>query len=107
MNQISIDQNDNNRTFAAKLNDIITITLKENATTGYRWKIDWVDEKIILLENSRYSAPPNSAIGSGGTRTFAFRPQSIGITRLHLSLKREWEKDISPIDQFAVIIRIS
>jgi inhibitor of cysteine peptidase len=107
MNQILIDQSHNNKTFDAKLNDIITITLKENPTTGYRWELDGVDEKIILIEDSRYSMLPNSAIGSGGTRTFTFRPQSLGKARVQLSLKREWEKRIGPIDQFVVFIQIT
>ena len=107
MNQILISENDNNRAFAAKLNDIITITLKENATTGYRWKIDRADETVIHLENSQYSISPNSAVGGGGTRTFTFRPLSMGIAKVQLSLKREWEKGISSVNKFVVFIQIS
>jgi inhibitor of cysteine peptidase len=107
MNQILIDENDSDKTFVARLDDIIMITLKENATTGYRWKVDGIDEKIILLENSQYSMHANSSVGSGGTRTFTFRPRSTGSVKVHLSLKREWEKGIHPIRQFVVFIQIS
>lgn len=107
MNRILIDENDSNKTFVARPNDIITITLKENATTGYRWKVDGIDEKIILLDNSEYSMRANSSVGSGGIRTFTFRLLSAGRARVHLSLKREWEQEINPIDQFVVYIQIS
>jgi inhibitor of cysteine peptidase len=107
MNQILIDKNDNDKTFVARPNDIIMITLKENATTGYRWKVDRIDEEIILLDNSQYSMSTNSLVGSGGTRTFTFRPRSTGKAKVHLSLKREWEKEIDPIDQLVVFIQIS
>jgi len=105
MNQILIDQDDNNKTFDAKVGDIITITLRENATTGYRWKVEGVDEKIILMEDSKYSITSDNRIGSGGTRTFTFRPQSLGKAKVQLSLKREWEKQ--PMDLFVVHIQIT
>jgi predicted secreted protein len=72
-----------------------------------------IDEKIILLQDSRYSVLPNSAtrwysnFHFGGTRTFTFRPQSIGEAKVHLGLKAEWEKEISPFDQFVVFIQMS
>ena len=106
MNQIFVSQDDNNKTITAKLDDVITISLRENATTGYRWNSEGVDEKIIHMEESKYSVPSDSAIGGGGTRTFEFRPRSLGTAKMHLSLKREWEKDMAPIDQFVIFIQI-
>lgn len=62
MTEISIVQDDNNKTFHSKLGDIITITLKENPTTGYRWKLGQIDERIILMEDSKYHINANSRI---------------------------------------------
>ena len=106
MNQILIGQYDNNKTFTANLDDLITVSL-ENAMAGYRQKLEGINEKIIYLEDSKYSIPSGSAIGSSGTRTFNFKPRSLGTTEVHLSLKREWEKEISPIDHFTVFIQIT
>ena len=92
MAQILINQDDYDKTFKVKLDDMVTIALKENATSGYRWKQDRVDEKIILLENSQYCIQPNSAIGGGGIRTFNFRPKSVGKATVQLSLERQWQK---------------
>jgi predicted secreted protein len=104
MNQISIDQEDNNKTFDAKVGDTIIITVKENPGTGYRWKPE-IDEEIFLIEDSKYLIDPGSQIGGGGSRTFTFRVRSPGKTEIHLDLKREWEKEKNPIDQFAVFIQ--
>jgi inhibitor of cysteine peptidase len=107
MSQILIDQEDNNKTFDAKLGDAIIITLKENPTTGYRWKLGQIDEEIILVEDSKYHIDPGSRIGGGGARTFTFRMRSPGKTKIHLTLKREWEKEKSPIDEFVVYIQVT
>lgn len=106
MNQILIDQNQKNGTFHVKMDDIILITLNENPTTGYRWKLDESDEKIIHMEDSKYFISSHNGVGSGGTRTFIFRPHSLGKAKVQLSLQREWEKNVSPVDQFVVFIGV-
>lgn len=93
MGQILIDQDDNNKTFDAKIGDTIIITVRENPTTGYRWKLAQIDEETILMEDSKYRIDLGSA-----ARTFTFKVGSLGKTKIRLHLKREWEK--SPIDQF-------
>jgi len=107
MNQILIERDHHNMTFNAKVNDTITITLKENPTTGYRWKLDNVNEKILLLQDSKYSIYPNSGVGGGGIRNFTFTARSPCRTEIHLSLKREWEKEKSPLDDFVVFIQVT
>src|SRR6476659_5316798 len=100
MNQILIHEGDNNKSFDANLDDTIIITLKENATTGYRWKLDHVDEEIISIQKSQFSVNSANRIGSGGIRTFIFKARSSGKTKIQLSLKREWEKKMTGLDQF-------
>ena len=106
MNKILIEQSHNCKTFDADVGDTIAIVLKENPTTGYRWKVDQDDEEIILLTGSEYSKIAKNGIGGGGTRTFIFEARSPGKRKIHLSLKREWEKKLNPIDQFQVFIHI-
>ena len=106
MKQILMYQGDKNKSVDANLDDTIVITLKENPTTGYRWKLDHVDEKIISLEESKFSVNSANTIGSGGTRTFIFKTRSSGKTKIQLSLKREWEKKMTGIDRFEVFIQV-
>ncbi|HET7285690.1 MAG TPA: protease inhibitor I42 family protein [Nitrososphaeraceae archaeon] len=95
MNQILVDQNQKNETFHVKMGDIILINLNENPTTGYQWKIDESDEKIIPMEDSKYSISSHNGIGSGDTRTFTFRPQSFGKAKVQLSLQRMGKERMS------------
>ena len=48
MNEIMINQEHENKTFNANIGDIITITLKENPTTGYRWTLMGWMKKLFL-----------------------------------------------------------
>jgi inhibitor of cysteine peptidase len=105
MGQILIDQDDNNKTFDAKLGDLIIITIKESPTTGYRWKLGRIDEGLVVMEDSKYHIDPDSRIGGGGTRTFTIRVRSPGTTKIQLTHQREWEN--SAINQFVVFIRIT
>ena len=106
MNQIEIDYNNNNKIINANINELITIKLKENPTTGYRWKLNEFDKKILELLDSKYNAL-SPGIGGGGMRSFTFNPIEKGKTKIQLTLKREWEKDIEPIDKFIVFIQTS
>ncbi len=106
MNLITINQDQNNKILKVKIDDLITIRLKENPSTGYRWKFGELDKKIIEIEGSEYIHPSNKGIGSGGMRTFTFRAKSLGKTKVQLQLKREWEKDKDPFDQFTLFIHI-
>jgi inhibitor of cysteine peptidase len=106
MNQILIDQTQKNQTFDVSVSDTIIITLKENPTTGYRWKLDHGNEEIIKMEDSKYSMTSANGIGGGGTRTFTFKALSLGKTNVQLSLKREWEKKLTGFDQFKVFIMV-
>ena len=105
MNQIIIDQNQNNGTLEVNVGDTILIDLKEIPTTGYRWKLDEVDEKIITLVDSKYTLT-SDGIGGAGSRMFTFKTRSPGKTKICLDLKREWEQNVSPIDQFQVSIQV-
>jgi|SRR6476469_7142804 len=106
MNQLTIGRSSNGKLFDACVGQLITITLNENPTTGYRWKPDELQEETIFLEDSKYSTHQKSGIGGGGIRTFTFRTRSPGTSKIHLSLKREWETEKRPIDEFEVFFQV-
>jgi inhibitor of cysteine peptidase len=106
MNQRTIDRSYDNKTLDINVGDKLTIILEENPTTGYRWKLDQVNEEAMTLEDSKYSANSESQVGGGGYRTFIFRSVSNGATKISLSLRREWEKEQSPIDRFQISVQV-
>jgi inhibitor of cysteine peptidase len=104
--QLTITQTDQGKTFTVRSGDAIAINLAENPTTGYRWEIDKIDSNAIELQNSEFSLPKNTGVGSGGERIFTFRTKATGIARLQLKKWRPWEGDRSIVQRFDVTLQI-
>jgi inhibitor of cysteine peptidase len=84
----------------------ITIELKENPTTGYRWMISSIDEAFLVPADDTFVPPDQKTPGAGGLRRFFFRAKSEGSTTLTLINKRAWQRDDQAIDTFKLRIRI-
>ena len=101
MAQLTITGDDNGAFFTIKKDDTFSIVLKENPTTGFRWKrID--DANIISLESKKFLMPEDPQVGEGGTRQFTFKAKSTGTAQIRLQHWCEWEGDQSIIEHFVV-----
>ena len=84
----------------------ITIELKENPTTGYRWTISSIDEVFLLPEGDEFLPPKQKSLGAGGLRRFFFRAKGAGSTKLTLINKRAWQRDDQAVGALNLAIRI-
>jgi inhibitor of cysteine peptidase len=84
----------------------ITIELKENPTTGYRWTIGSIDEVFLQPEGDEFQPPDQTTPGAGGLRRFLFRAKGAGSTALNLINKRAWQRDYQAVGAFNLIICI-
>ena len=84
----------------------ITIELKENPTTGYRWTISSIDEVVLEPDGAEFLPPDQATPGAGGLRRFSFRTKGAGSTTLTLISKRAWQRDDQAVDAFKLRIRI-
>ena len=91
--KLELNEIDNGKTFEIDRGGLILIRLAESPTTGYRWKVNAVDDQRITLHDSKFN--PGTGIGGGGVSTFAFKAESPGKTVIRLQLERPWEKGIS------------
>ena len=92
-----------------KINDVITIKLESNATTGYKWNLsEESNSDIIALVSSGYTEKENkdNLVGVGGFETFTFKAVSNGSTILILTYNRPWEKDVQPEKIFKLNISV-
>jgi inhibitor of cysteine peptidase len=92
-----------------KINDVISIKLESNATTGYKWNLSEENSSgIISLVSSDYTEKENkdNLVGVGGFETFTFKTVSRGSTTLILTYNRPWEKDIQPEKIFKLNISV-
>ncbi|CCF17081.1 chagasin peptidase inhibitor I42 family protein [Brevibacillus laterosporus GI-9] len=98
-----LTEQDSGQIIDISVGKIITVQLKENPTTGYRWTV----ETASGLEKIGDSYKPGGAgIGAAGLRIFQFKTIQVGSYELHLRNWVEWEGDSSIVDRFNVRINV-
>jgi predicted secreted protein len=107
MSEIQLSTKDNNSVVQAHINDVIIITLNSNATTGYQWKIDSMDEKLIQNTNSGFVRNDSTAPGASGQQYFAFKPLQNGSSKISLKYLRNWQGDADATKRFDVAVDVS
>ena len=99
-------EKDNGASVEVRCGAKITIELKENPTTGYRWTISNIDEVFLQPEGDEFLPPDQTTPGAGGLRRFFFRAKSAGSTALTLINKRAWQRDDQAVGAFNLRICI-
>jgi inhibitor of cysteine peptidase len=90
---------DNGRTVDLRVGETFRVRLPENATTGYRWTIDRLDDEVVEAVGSEPDYASGS-IGSGGAVTFTFRAKRPGTGDIALKQWRHFEGDASVTNRF-------
>src|SRR5439155_24206118 len=63
--RVTLTELDDGRTIEATVGDTIELRLPENATTGYRWAFDGLDEHVVRADEGELIGKP-ARVGSGG-----------------------------------------
>jgi predicted secreted protein len=103
----TLTESDNGKNLNLKVNDLVTIKLESNATTGYQWNLsNETDSNIITLISSDYTAAnaQETLVGGGGYETFDFKAKSKGSTAIILTYNRTWEKGEEPAKTYKINI---
>lgn len=98
---MELTEKDNGRTIDIVAGELVTVSLNENPTTGYRWEVENMSGLEIVSDLFQSTG---NAIGAGGIRLFQFRASSVGRHELLLKNWRKWEDDRSVVNRFEVII---
>ncbi len=72
------------------------IRLPANPSTGFRWQVDGLDEKVVRLVDTRYEPTGPARPGAGGTDIFSFVGVAPGRGNIKLVYIRPWEKGVAP-----------
>jgi inhibitor of cysteine peptidase len=100
------NEKDNGATVQVQQGAKITIALKENPTTGYRWTISSIDEAFLKSDGDEFLPADQKIPGAGGLRKFFFHANGEGSTRLSLMNKRAWQGDEKAGSTFNLAVRI-
>ncbi len=103
--RIQISAADSGKTLVVHVSDELVVSLPENPTTGYRWQLD-SPGSFFAVENDDFVLPRHAGIGAAGTRLLTLRATAAGRASLHLALRRDWENDKLPIQDFSASVDI-
>jgi inhibitor of cysteine peptidase len=102
---LTLDKNSNGKTVEIASGQTLTIKLKGNATTGYRWILKKYNKKLVKFIDVNYVVDNNKLLGSGGTWVTNFEILKPGKSGIRFIYKRPWEKDKLPLEKFFVEIK--
>jgi inhibitor of cysteine peptidase len=108
---VTLTMADNGQTVTVQSGGEVLLTLVENPTSGYTWAIAQINETVLGLTSSTYTAPTFSSgvtppTGEGGTHTFLFTAKRAGTSPLALRACHAWECTSSIVERFAVTIQV-
>jgi len=96
---------DNNKTVMAKVGDELSVTLKENPTTGYEWNM--IAGPGLTAVSDRFVGPspsPSPLMGVGGVHTWVYKVDRAGGLTLTGVYARSWEPQNKSAADFSLTV---
>lgn len=104
--QITLAENDAGRTVTVAKGTRLTIHMRGNPSTGYRWEATVGDPSVMRETAAPIFTPSSGAPGAGGLFEFQYRARSAGETDLRLVYRRSWEAEIPPMRTFEISVLV-
>jgi inhibitor of cysteine peptidase len=82
------------------------VYLREQPTTGYRWRVDSSGEPACQLRGDTFDGDA-SGHGGGGVRVLHFETVEAGLGVIELAYRRAWETDAPPARQFTLRVQVA
>ena len=106
--QLKLSERDNGRSVDMKKGQKVTVSLPQNASTGYRWKVVQTPRALGYPQESYKASGPVGIVGGGGTLKLTWNTKSQfaspGTYKIKLAYGRGWEK--SPLKTFSFSIKL-
>jgi predicted secreted protein len=102
------DESYNGRTVKLAAGEFLEISLAENPTTGYRWRLleaATVTANCPLVKDSYEPGHPQVA-GQGGIHRWQFQAAEPGACTIELEYRRSWQKDKPPERTFRIHVEV-
>ncbi len=80
----------------------LTISLEGNPSTGYSWEVAESDQVVVRQVGEPEFAAQSNLLGAAEMETLHFEAVGAGQTTLKLVYHRPWEKDVEPLQTFAI-----
>ncbi len=86
-----LDERDAGRRVVLRTGEMLGISLSGNPSTGYRWEVGEIDERVLRPAGEAVFEPDSGLIGAAGRVTLRFQASRAGVARLRLVYRRPWE----------------
>jgi predicted secreted protein len=86
---IALDEKAAGSTIALAVGEEAEVSLAENPTTGFRWRLPPDAPDVVALVADRFT--PGGRPGQPGVRLLRWRGERAGTTRVTLVLGRSWQ----------------
>lgn len=90
-----------------KLGETLSLTVPENPTTGYQWKLAQPLKLLSHQESYQQFEAEEGMVGVGGEKTFQFKAEKLGEELIELIHIRSWESSKQPEQQWQCRVRIA
>jgi len=88
---IELDEAAAGRPVTMEVGQQLRVTLPENRTTGYRWRVGGDCARILAVEEDQATAGSGQP-GAGGMRVWVFAAKAEGQCELRFESARAWEQ---------------
>jgi inhibitor of cysteine peptidase len=83
-----LDEGADGREIELAAGEEFELTLDENPTTGFRWRLAADGSPVVALAGDEFRAPGEARPGQGGRHAWQFRAERAGESRIELSYAR-------------------
>lgn len=106
---VEITAKDNNRVVAAKVGDLLRITLESNPSTGYNWELRGFDFGVAVFHGSELKARSggNVLFGAPGDTIMTLQAVEPGKQNIELVYRRPWEAPDQIAGRFAFTLEVA
>ncbi len=88
---IVVNESQNTATVYMNKNNLITVKLAENPTTGFQWNLTTTPGLRIVEDDYVPINSSGTLVGSGGTHVWDISTEMIGEQKIMATYKRPWE----------------
>jgi inhibitor of cysteine peptidase len=86
---VDVREEHNGQSFQLAVGSELRVTLNENPTTGFRWRIQKSGEPVLRLIGDRFEAKA-SLPGDSGVHTWHYEAVAAGQTAIEMTYGRAW-----------------
>lgn len=104
---LQLNESADGTTHAVALNSIINLTLNENPTTNYSWKVSITPGLRIISDDYVSDDPSGTVVGAGGTHHWQIAAHSLGHQRIRGVYAQPWENSVQNVTDFKVDLSVT